>query len=264
MKKNQLFRMMCQLLGLVVFSCWTLQARASFIALSHTNYLQDFDSLLPKKGKSSDLPQGWSLAEFGKHADDKIRADDGSKSTGGIYSYGSKGSTDRALGSLRGADGTYGLFGTSFQNSSDAIINSLNLSFTGEEWRLGAQGRQDRLQFQYSLNASSLTSGTWLNAPQLDFLTPNTIGVGAHDGNLVVNQKQISGTINFLSIPSGGTFWIRWVDAPVAGGGPEDGLAVDNFSISAVPETSTWLAGLAALGALGLFSVRLTRSLGIN
>jgi hypothetical protein len=263
MKKNRLFKVVCKSVLALLFSVWTLKAQASFIALSNTNYFQNFDSL-PKNGKSSDLPQGWSFAEFGQRDDNRIRADDGSKSFGGIYSYGLKGSSDRALGSLRGADGTYGLFGASFQNASDVIINNLKLSFTGEEWRLGAAGRQDRLQFQYSLNASSLTSGTWINAPQFDFLTPNTIGVGAHDGNLAVNQKQISGTISFLNIPSGGTFWIRWLDAPVSGGGPEDGLAIDNFSVSAVPEASTGLAGLVGLGALGLWSCRLPRFLRLS
>src|SRR6185503_10448274 len=98
-------------------------------------------------------------------------------------------------------------------------------------------------QFQYSLNASSLTSGTWINAPSLDFLTPNLTGAGAHDGNLSANQTQVGGSIGFLNIPVGGTFWVRWVDAQLPGGGAEDGLAIDNFSISAVPEAATLAAG---------------------
>jgi hypothetical protein len=107
------------------------------------------------------------------------------------------------------------------------------------------------LQFQYSLNAGSLNSGTWINVPGLDFLTPNLVGVGAHNGNLAANQSAISGSIGFLNIPVGATFWIRWVDLALPGGGPEDGLAVDDFTISGVPEASTWCGALAAIGLLG-------------
>jgi hypothetical protein len=34
----------------------------------------------------------------------------------------------------------------------------------------------DRLDFQYSLNATSLTTGTWLNDDNLDFIAPLTSG----------------------------------------------------------------------------------------
>src|SRR5215475_2305383 len=234
-------------------------ASAAFIPLGRTNYFQNFDSLV-SSGKSKFLPSGWSMVEYG-NMDGQIHADNGSSTAGGIYSYGNTGSSDRALGSLRqGGDGNplsgnFGIFGANFQNTSGGAINRLNISYTGEEWRLGAQGRgADRLQFQYSLNANSLTSGTWINAPGLDFLTPNLTGVGAHNGNLAANQTLISGSIGFLNIPVGATFWVRWVDLALGGGGPEDGLGVDNFTISAIPETSTVAAG-CGLTALLAFAV---------
>src|SRR5262249_27975068 len=113
--------------------------------------------------------------------------------------------------------------------------------------RLGAMGRgPDQLQFQYSLNASGVgdSKATWINFPSLDFLTPNLTGVGAHNGDLAANQTQLSGSIGFLNIPVGAQFWVRWVDVVLPGGGPEDGLAVDNFSITAVPEAETLAAGV--------------------
>src|SRR5262249_27349214 len=99
--------------------------------------------------------------------------------------------------------------------------------------------------------------GTWINAPSLDFLTPNLIGVGAHDGNLPANQTQVAGAINFLNIPAGGTFWVRWIDNLIPGNtggkfdGPEDGLAIDNFTITAVPEGATLAAGFGMTLLLG-------------
>ena len=239
---------MLALFGLVLFS--SQNANAAFVSLGGTNYFQNFNSL-SSQGKSSTLPAGWAFQEFGVQ-NNKIRPNNGSSAAAGVYSYGLLKDEDRALGTLR-ADGTkYGMFGASFQNTSGGPLNSLNISYTGEEWRLGAEGRgQDRLQFQYSLNASSLGSGTWINVPTLDFLTPNLLDAGAHNGNLAANQTFISGSISFLNIPVGGTFWVRWVDVALPHGGPEDGLAVDNFSISAVPEASTWGAALAAVGLLG-------------
>src|SRR5262249_16166051 len=198
MKKVGLFKLASATMAVGFAILFPNTVRAAFIQLGRTNYFQNFDSLV-SSGKSKFLPSGWSMAEFG-NMDGQIHADNGSSTAGGIYSYGANGSSDRALGSLRSmggpnpSSGNFGIFGASLQNRRGGGINRLNISDAGEEWRLGAQGRgPDRLQFQYSLNANSLTSGTWINAPGLDFLTPNLIGAGAHNGNLAANQTQISG-----------------------------------------------------------------------
>jgi uncharacterized protein len=254
MKRELLKKLMpLSVAALGLLSCW--DAHSAFIPLGRTNYFQNFDSLV-SSGKSKIMPLGWSFVEYG-NMDSQYNADNGSATSGGAYSYGNNGSSDRAFGSLRSGggggqnSGNFAVFGANFQNSSDGAFNRLNISYTGEEWRLGAAGRGvDRLQFQYSLNAGSLNSGTWINVPGLDFLTPNLVGAGAHDGNLAANQTQISGSIGFLNIPVGATFWVRWVDAALSGGGPEDGLAVDNFLIAGVPEASTWCGALAAIGLM--------------
>jgi hypothetical protein len=231
------------------FIAMPTSTRAAFIELRGASYVQDFDSL-PSHGAARHKPPGWATTEFGKEHN-PILADDGDKSIASAYSYGADLSTDRALGSLQ-RKGDYGVFGAGFQNSSDGDITRLNISYSGEQWRLGAEGRAaDRLQFQYSLDAHSLSSGTWINAPSLDFLTPNLAGVGAHDGNLAANQTQVSSSICFLNIPVGGSFWVRWVDVALAEDGPEDGLAIDDFSITAIPETATLAAGLGMTVLLG-------------
>src|SRR5215475_2401480 len=266
MKKVGLFKLASATMAVGFAILFANTARAAFIQLGRTNYFQNFDSLV-SSGKSKFLPTGWSMAEYG-NMDGQIHADNGSSTAGGTYSYGNNGSSDRALGSLRSGggpnpvSGNFGIFGANFQNNSGGPINRLNISYTGEEWRLGAQGRgPDRLQFQYSLNASSLSSGTWINAPGLDFLTPNLTGVGAHDGTLAANQSQISSSIGFLNIPVGGAFWVRWVDMALAGGGPEDGLAIDNFTVSPIPEASTIAAGFGLIGLLAYAFWRQQRSL---
>jgi hypothetical protein len=149
--------------------------------------------------------------------------------------------------------GNYGIFGASFQNAGPGPINRLNISYTGEEWRLGKAGVQNTLQFQYSLNASGMgdSHATWINVPSLSFSTPNTIGTGAHDGTSLVNQVPVSGSISFLNIPQGGSFWVRWTEVLADSKQAGDGLAVDNFSLTAVPEASTYVAAFGALCLLG-------------
>src|SRR5262245_26158845 len=250
--KNFLFtKLASTLLTAGLIGLGSQSARAAFIAINtQSNYFQNFNSLI-SQGKSSTLTPGWAFKEFGT-GNNQIEADNGGSASAGVYSYGGLKASDRALGDLRADGGKYGMFGANFQNTGPGPITRLNVSYTGEEWRLGAEGRgADRLQFQYSVHASSLDSGTWINAPGLDFLTPNLTGVGAHDGTLAANQTQVAGVINFLNIPVGGTFWVRWVDAQLPGGGKEDGLAIDNFSITAVPEPATLAAGFCMAFMLG-------------
>jgi len=95
---------------------------------------------------------------------------------------------------------------------------------------LGTASRTDQLDFSLSLDASSLSTGTWPDINNLDFVTPNTATAGAKDGNAAGNRTAISFTITGLSIANGATFWIRWSDADATSA--DDGLAVDDFSLS--------------------------------
>jgi hypothetical protein len=134
------------------------------------------------------------------------------------------------------------------------------IAYTGEQWRLGTTNRADRLDFQYSLDATSLTTGTWQDADALDFNSPDTSGsVGARNGNDLANRTLLSATLP-LTVPAGGTFWLRWVDYDAAGA--DDGLAVDDFSLTAwgspsvaVPESGR-TAGLLGLALAGLVVAR--------
>ncbi|NLE61235.1 MAG: ExeM/NucH family extracellular endonuclease, partial [Planctomycetes bacterium] len=107
--------------------------------------------------------------------------------------------------------------------------------YTGEQWRLGQNttGRAaDRLDFQFSTNATSLTNGTWVDNDSLDFSSPVVAGtVGALNGNMAPNRNALSFTITGLSIANGATFWIRWADTDLIPGA-DDGLSVDDFSLT--------------------------------
>src|SRR5262249_35842949 len=117
------------------------------------------------------------------------------------------------------------------------------VSYTGEQSRKGATGTvaADRLDFQYSTNATSLTTGTWTDVNSLDFNSPITTGAsGALNGNLAANRTALSFTITPVSIAPGATFRIRWPDFDRGGPGTaDDGLGVDDFSLTPLTPGAT-------------------------
>lgn len=202
--------------------------RAQVVITSTTTpYTQNFNTLITS-GTSSTLPTGWRLLETGTNANTTLAADAGSSSTGNTYSYGTGTNTDRAFGALLSGS-LVPTLGVQITNNTGATITSLNVSYTGEQWRLGTAGRTDQLDFQYSLNATSLSTGTWTDVNALDFITPVTTTTGAKDGNAAANRTAKSTVITGLNIANGTTFWIRWTDFDASGA--DDGLAIDDFSI---------------------------------
>ncbi|MFN9111634.1 MAG: lamin tail domain-containing protein, partial [Bacteroidota bacterium] len=196
---------------------------------------QDFNTLV-NSGTSTVLPAGWFISESGTNANATYGVSTGSSTTGDSYSLGASGTTDRALGGLR-TGSLIPTFGASFTNTTGSVVNTLAINYTGEQWRLAVLGRQDRLDFQYSVNATSLTSGTWTDVNALDFSSPNTSGSTTLDGDLAANRTNLSATISGLNIPNGATFWIRWTDFDVSGS--DDALGVDDFSITMSNSTIT-------------------------
>jgi predicted extracellular nuclease len=201
---------------------------------------ENFNTLSNTAGSTTNttLPTGWYITESGGGARDneQYAVDTGASTTGDIYSYGAAAATDRALGELR--SGTLiPLFGAKFTNNTGVTITSLDVSYNGEEWRFGGvhSTNPDRLDFQYSTDATDLSTGTWIDANSLDFNPPVTTGsAGALDGNAAANRTAISSTIPGLSIANGATFFIRFTDADATGA--DDGISADDFSIT--PQTA--------------------------
>ena len=212
-----------------LFALGTSTPPASLTALD-TAYTQNFDTLA-SAGASNALPTGWALDESGTSTrnDGNYTAGTGSDNAGDVYAFGSVGSTDRAFGTLLSGTLTP-IVGASFTNNTGATITSVDISYTGEQWRFGAVGRADELDFQYSTTATGLNVGTFTSVSALNFVSPVQAAVGARDGNAVGNRAAVSGTISGLSVPPGATFWIRWTDFNAAGA--DDGLAIDDFTLT--------------------------------
>jgi hypothetical protein len=231
-------------------------ASADISLTNYSIYTQDFDTLATS-GTSSLTPTDWSFVEGGISGNTTYAAGDGGLTTANTYSLGTGTATDRAFGELT-ATSVVSTIGAEFQNTGSATMTKiLSLSYRGEQWRLSLTGRNDGMDFQISTDATSLTSGTWTNVNALDFTAPLSTGtLGAKDGNASGNFVNISTGKFSLPNPvaSGGTFWIRWVPRDVTG--TDDAIGIDDFSIQAIPEPSSFaLCGLV-VGALGISLVR--------
>ncbi len=227
---------------------FTASGQYSYTTLGGT-YSQDFNNLSATAAPSSAIAggslanvntsmNGWFFSESGTSSNTSYTATNGSSASGDTFSLGASSTTDRALGGLQSGSliPTYGFY---FTNNTGSTVTSLQISYTGEQWRLGNSGRNDRLDFQYSTDATSMITGTWIDVDVLDFIAPISIGaVGPLDGNLSTNRILISNTISGLSIANGSKVFIRWNDFNATSA--DDALGIDDFSITAsATNTST-------------------------
>ena len=238
---------------------------SSFVAPWTENF-----NTLAFSSTSSAVPAGWAFLETGTTANTTYSANAGASSTGNTYSYGLGTTTDRAFGSLR-TSSLASVIGVNFENATGGVIADLAIAYIGEQWRLGATGRSDRLDFSYSLDATSLGTGLWTDVDSLDFSSVVTTGaVGTRDGNAAINRLALSHTISGLDLAPGASLWLRWVDFDATNA--DDGLAIDDFSLQAiapplppptpvetVPDDLPFSVVTATISLMGLYASRTRR-----
>ncbi|WP_338875676.1 DUF5689 domain-containing protein [Spirosoma sp. SC4-14] len=178
-----------------------------------------------------------------------IVASNGVSATGSLYSYGATNSTDRSLGSI--GDSTTGgsfAYGLRFRNSTGVVITSLQVSYTGEQWRNSGAGAQE-ITFAYLVSATPITTlglssslavpAGYTSVAALSFTSPvsgTSVAIGPIDGNAVVNRITKTSVITGLSIAPGSEIMLRWFDADQAGN--DHGLAIDDVSVMALSTNS--------------------------
>lgn len=224
------------LLALTCLVTLSADTATPFSIGSFGTFVEDFDTLASVNASPS-APTGWGFAETGSNANATYTAGTGSGNSGDTYSFGASGSSERAFGGLQSGS-LVPTVGAQFKNETGGTITSLSIAYTGEQWRLGALFSSgttprgpDRLDFQYSTTATSLSAGAYIDVNALDFVSPVTgPTVGLLNGNAAANRTALTATISGLNIPNGATFWIRWLDFNVANA--DDGLAIDDFSMT--------------------------------
>lgn len=236
-----------------------------------------FDNLAVS-GLSPNVPVGHYFAESGTNANLTYGAGDGTSSTGNTFSFGVGVATERAFGTL--CTGSMGnstggvtdppvVHGLRLRNTTGGNINTINVKYIAELWRRG-DAADEEIRFQYSLNATSITSGTWTTVNALTF-TPSadiagygslTLNTGLN-GNLPANRVTKESAITLPSlVPNNGYIWIRFFDYNSVNA--DDAVGIDDIEVTpllifpttyypkAVGEltsTSTWGTNLDGTGA---------------
>jgi GH35 family endo-1,4-beta-xylanase len=158
------------------------------------------------------------------------RATDGSSTSSAppLWMTRTNSGTEASLGQFHGNN--VAMFGLKLINSTEKTITGFTLTYTGEQWAHNTGG-PNSLSFHYSSDATSLVTGGWTAATDLNFasIKANATTDGAIDGNDADNKKLITGTVSELSIPPGGVLWLRW-SRGTAGRQP---LSIDDLTLTA-------------------------------
>ena len=186
---------------------------------------------------------GWTFSKYGGTGTTTaplFSVNNGASNSGSMFSYGATSATDRALGTLASGS-TISRFGVTLVNSTGQTITQFTLGYTGEQWRNGGNTTAQVLPFSYSVGASDINTGTFIDTPVLDFTSPvATATAAALDGNVAANRTVIAPvTITGLTWAPGQTLVLRWTDLNDAGN--DHGLAIDDLTfatpVSTVPVT---------------------------
>lgn len=187
-----------------------------------------------------------------------------------LYSLGQNGSSERALGAYTTNSGNPfsgqlnpgdNLYAVALQNKTGSTLTEAAIAYTGEQWLGHFNGDvANALEFSYLIKSdfnpqldipTQNTFSPYTRATELDFVgNANFPPSEPLDGNAAANRELLSHTLTGLTWADGDYLILRWLDNDVSG---EDlGLAIDDVSVSAVPEPSS----LALLGLGGLMLAR--------
>lgn len=148
-------------------------------------------------------------------------------------------SSERALGGL-GSGGAYfgspangavaGWMTVALTNTTGGVVDTLDLQYTGEQWRNGGNTATQTMTLEYGIGATFDAVTTW-TAPGGTFnftSLQNTATAAGLDGNAAANRTSgRGGTLSNLGWANNDTLWIRWVETNDAAN--DHGLAIDDF-----------------------------------
>jgi hypothetical protein len=223
---------------------------AAQISINSTNfeYVQNFDGLATINSPWSNniTLSSWYAAQQNElpalpASIVSYRAGIGSSATEGLYSFGSSGAADRALGAIN-KDATESiLYGALFQNNTVDELHSVTLSFTVEQWRKVFTDDTDDKMYQrvkvsyananvVSVAANDLFNDNFfVDIPEAFFTNIDTATNVAT--NLDGNTIKANITVTFpVVIPPNTQFFLRFLDENSQG--VDIGLAVDDLHVT--------------------------------
>lgn len=242
---------------IVVLTGWVFNSFGQITMSSTGTYSQDFNSLGSSGGPftwtDNSTIANWYSQRTGSGTTYVV--DNGANNGGGLYSYGTTASTERALGTVGSSNAAAGSFahGVQLQNTSGNVITDIKVSYTLEEWRCAGAVTANVITFWYKTSSSPISAlnpnsnGTWTAVTALNLSSPvNTTPTGALDGNAVANKVSASSiSIPGLSLANGDYIMLKWDDPDHSG--TDHGLAIDDVTIAWT--TNSTPVGAATLAA---------------
>lgn len=230
MKRSQVF----MAAACILLTVMTVSAQRNLSPSSPV--IENFDSLGTGSVNLTDnstILGVYATRTTGNGVPNSLPANNGNTNIGSLYNMGATSSSDRALGTLStNVSGTNHL-GLRLVNSGTMPIGTIQVQYTGEQWRHG-NGANETLTFEYQTGAtvSSLTAGTWTSVPALNFLSPtNPPGQGPLDGNAPANRTTLTAAI-VVNLPPGSEIMLRWTD--IVDSAQPDGFGVDDLIVTAI------------------------------
>ena len=230
------------IIGLAAASLAGVQAQVLLTSVN-TAFTENFNSFSSTANVSwtdNSTLTGWYMNSSSTSTNLTIST--GSSTTGTVYNYGATNSTDRAMGYLGSGGNAHTNFFVRLKNTSGVTITSLNVSYDGELWRSGGTQTADsnnRLVFSYATGSPTLPTNAsqtgWTAVAGLNYAPTVSVAAGAQSGAATSLSASISG----LSLANNSEIYLRWYGND--GTGTDAGLAIDNFSVTAVPEPKTWV-----------------------
>jgi len=188
------------------------------ISLTGSSYSQDANSFL---GTSITIPTGWAYAFTGTSTFNGIGT--GTSNTGGAWSFGTGG--DNSFGALRsGTPGSLTL-SVNFTNNTGSTLTDLVIAFNYEQWKYVNTSGWDLS------GTGGLAGNAAVNAA--DFVGSATGTTGTPTSTPILL------TLTGLSIANGANFGLSWLTTDATGS--DNGVAVDDFSLTVVPEPSVYM-----------------------
>jgi hypothetical protein len=191
------------------------QAQISFTGGTYT---QDANSFA---GTLVTVPAGWSFAFSGASTFNGVG--NGSSNVGGAWAYGLLG--ENSFGALRSSTPGNLTLAVNFTNNTGSTLTDLVIAFNYEQWRFANTSGWD-------------LSGTGGLAGVSMVNTADFVG-SATGVNGVPTSTPILLTLTGLSIANGANFGLSWLTTDTTGA--DNGVSVDDFSLSVVPEPSIYM-----------------------
>jgi len=262
------------ILALTALAHWPA-ARAQ-VVFSGSAYTQDFQSmtasaLTPATIANTTMTEvsglsgggsvsGWYV--YGAAGVNRWGRNAGGSATASFFGMFDSASTPNlALGSLAGSSSA-GFFGVVIQNTTGSTITSFSFNYdaviaknpstTVNSSTLSYLSSSDAVVTSSSTGAGTFSDSAGIWTTSTGFLSPSS-GIGAPGTQAAITPHfqiggaRISVTLSALSWTNNGYLYLRWSDTDESG--YDAMMGIDNFTVSAIPEPSTYatIFGAAAL-----------------